>query len=105
MRNTREILRQKWLLKRPHRAIGASVGVSLGAVSLALKRAADAQLTWDVVELCDDAELEARLYPTVVPDRTVWASYAPLSKVSTGHAALGFVAPPDTCAHAWRGSG
>jgi transposase len=67
MRNTREILRQKWLLNRPHRAIGASVGVSLGAVSLALKRAAAAQLTWGVVELCDDAELEGRLYPGVVP--------------------------------------
>jgi hypothetical protein len=47
MRNTREILRQKWLLKRPHRAIGASVGVSLGAVSQALKRAGEAGLTWD----------------------------------------------------------
>jgi transposase len=67
MRNTREILRQKWLLNRRHRAIGASVGVSLGAVSLALKRAAAAQLTWGVVELCDDAELEGRLYPSVVP--------------------------------------
>jgi transposase len=67
MRNTREILRQKWLLKRPHRAIGASVGVSLGAVSLALKRAAEAELTWDVVQVCDDAELEARLYPDLVP--------------------------------------
>ena len=36
MRNTREILRQKWLLERPHRAVVASVGVSVGAVSLAL---------------------------------------------------------------------
>ena len=36
MRNTREIVRQKWLLKRPHRAISESVGVSVGAVSLAL---------------------------------------------------------------------
>jgi hypothetical protein len=35
MRNTREILRQKWLLKRPHRAIGASVGVSLGPLAVA----------------------------------------------------------------------
>jgi transposase len=43
------------------------VGVSLGAVSLALRRAEGAQLTWDAVEKCDDAELEARLYPSVVP--------------------------------------
>ena len=40
MRNTREILRQKWLLKRTHRDVGTSVGVSVGAVSLALARAA-----------------------------------------------------------------
>jgi transposase len=66
MRNTREILRQKWLLKRTHRAIVASVGVSVGAVSLALSRAANAQLTWEAVQALDDAELEARLYPSVV---------------------------------------
>ena len=66
MRNTREIVRQKWLLKRPHRAISESVGVSVGAVSLALERATEAQLTWEGIESLDDAELEARLYPTVV---------------------------------------
>jgi transposase len=62
MRNIREILRQKWLLKRPHRAVCESVGVSVGAVSQALTRAAEAQLTWDAIEALDDAELEARLY-------------------------------------------
>lgn len=66
MRNTREILRQKWRLGRPHRAIGASVGVSVGAVSMALKRAERAALSWEDVEGLDDAELEGRLYPTVV---------------------------------------
>jgi transposase len=66
MRNTREILRQKWLLKRTHRAIVASVGVSVGSVSLALSRAAQAQLTWDAVQALDDAQLEARLYPSAV---------------------------------------
>jgi hypothetical protein len=66
MRSTKEILRQKWLLKRPHRAIVASVGVSVGAVSLALSRAKAAQLTWETVQTLDDAELEARLYPSVV---------------------------------------
>jgi hypothetical protein len=71
MRNTRENLRQKGLPKRPHRAIGASVGVSLGAVSLALKRAADVQLTWAAVELGDDAELEGRLYPFCCRSRYV----------------------------------
>ena len=66
MRNTREILRQKWLLERPHRAVCASVGVSMGAVSQALKRAAGAKLTWEAVQAIDDDELEARLYPSVM---------------------------------------
>ena len=66
MRNTKEILRQKWLLGRLHRAISASVGVSTGAVSLALARAANAELTWEAANALEDAELEARLYPSVV---------------------------------------
>jgi hypothetical protein len=66
MRNTREILRQKWLLGRPHRAICASVGVSVGAVCLALARAADAKLTWESVDALGDGALEALLYPSVV---------------------------------------
>jgi transposase len=64
MRNTREILRQKWLLGRSHRAIAASTGVSVGAVSLALSRAAEAELHWEIVETLDDETLERRLYPS-----------------------------------------
>ena len=66
MRNCREIVRQKWLLGRSYRSISASVGVSVGAVSLALTRATDAKLTWEAVQGLDDAQLEARLYPSVV---------------------------------------
>jgi transposase len=66
MRNTREILRQKWLLGRSHRAVAESVGVGVGTVALALSRAAEAGLTWPAVEAVDDAELERRMYPTVV---------------------------------------
>jgi transposase len=66
MRNSREIVRQKWLLGRSYRAIGASVGVSVGAVSLTLTRATEAALTWDVIQSLDDEQLEARLYPSVV---------------------------------------
>ena len=66
MRNIRGILRQKWLRTRLRRAIWASVGVSIGSVSLALTRAAAAELTWAAVEGLDDAELEARLYPSTV---------------------------------------
>ena len=66
MRNSREIVRQKWLLGRAHRAIAESVGVSLGAVSSALSRASAAELTWEMVQAIDDDELERRLYPSVV---------------------------------------
>jgi hypothetical protein len=71
MRNVREIVRQKWLLGRAHRAIAGSVGVSLGAVSQALARASAAGLTWEAVQAADDEELERRLYPSVnaVKDR------------------------------------
>lgn len=65
MRSTREIIRQKWELGRSHRAISGSVGVSVGAVSLALSRATAAGLTWASVQALDDAALEARLYPSV----------------------------------------
>ncbi len=66
MQKTREILRQKWQLKRSHRAIATSVGVSAGVVGLAVSRAGAAELSWEVVETLDDLELERRLYPSVV---------------------------------------
>jgi transposase len=66
MRNSREIVRQKWLLGRAHRAIAESVGVSLGAVSVALARASSSGLTWEAVEAIDDEELERRLYPSAL---------------------------------------
>ncbi len=70
MRQVREILRQKWVLRRPHRAIAASVGVSAGAVGLAVSRALHAGLRWTDVELLDDATLQARLYPVAVAAST-----------------------------------
>jgi len=66
MRNSREIIRQKWELGRTHRAIGESVGVSVGAVSLTLTRASSAGLTWREVEALNDEALEGRLYPVGV---------------------------------------
>jgi transposase len=70
MRQTREILRQKWVLQRSHRAIAASVGVSAGAVSLAVSRAVQAGLTWADIEGLDDATLTTRLYPVAVAAST-----------------------------------
>jgi transposase len=65
MHQTREILRQKLLLRRSHRAIAKSVGVSAGVVSLAAARAVAAALDWDQIDALDDRALESRLYPSV----------------------------------------
>jgi transposase len=62
MRQLKEILRQKWVLGRPHRAVAESAGVSVGAVSGALARAAATGLDWPQVEALEEAELERRLY-------------------------------------------
>ncbi len=63
MRKTREILRQKWVLGRSHREVARSLGVSLGAVALAVTRAREAGLErFEDVEGLGEAELEGRLY-------------------------------------------
>ncbi len=62
MRRTREILRQKWALKRSHREVARSLGVSTGAISAALARARAAELLWEKVEGLSELELEHKLY-------------------------------------------
>jgi hypothetical protein len=62
MRTIRDILRQRWVLGRPHRAIGLSCGRSVGAVYEALRRARAAGLDWAQVEPMTDTALEAALY-------------------------------------------
>ena len=72
MRTIRDILRQRWVLGRPHRAISLSCGRSVGAVYEALRRARAAGLDWAGVETMTDAALEAALYrrpATVGPQR------------------------------------
>ena len=69
MRKTREILRQKWVLGRSHREVVQSLGVSLGVVTGALKRAAAAGLSWPEVEQLADDEPEGRLYATSAPSK------------------------------------
>ena len=63
MRKTKEILRQKWVLELSHRAVAASVGVSLGVVSETISRAQAANLDWAGVATMSDPDLERRLYP------------------------------------------
>jgi hypothetical protein len=62
MRKTREILRHKWFLGRGYREVARSVGVSLGAVWLAVPRTTEAGLDWPAVEAMDDAALEAQVH-------------------------------------------
>jgi hypothetical protein len=62
MRQTREILRQKWLLGRSHRQIAHSLGVSLGTVGMTALRAQTAGLGWPEVQMLPEPEFEARLY-------------------------------------------
>jgi transposase len=62
MRQTREILRQKFLLGRSHREIAGSVGISVGAVGMAVARARVAGLDWPQVETLADDVLDVRLY-------------------------------------------
>ena len=62
MRKTREILRQKWELKRSHRKVAASVGLSSGAIGATVARAAAAGLDWSAVESLSDEALDERLY-------------------------------------------
>lgn len=63
MRKTREILRQKLLLGRTHRAVAASTGLATGSVAKAMARATRAGLTvWSLVEALGDDELERVMY-------------------------------------------
>jgi transposase len=62
MRQIREILRQKWALGLPHRAVAQSVGLGLGTISSVLTRAAGAGLDWPQVQTLTDDILESRLY-------------------------------------------
>jgi hypothetical protein len=62
MRQIREILRQKWALRLPHRAVAQSLGLGLGTISSVLTRAAGAGLDWSQVQTLTDDALESRLY-------------------------------------------
>jgi len=63
MRKIREVLRLRFAQKLSQRAIGASLGLSTGAVNACLGRARLAGLGWPLPDGLDDAQLEALLYP------------------------------------------
>lgn len=61
MRRTREVLRQKWVLNRPHRDVAASLDLGAGTITAILQRAQAAGLTWPAAEALSDDELAMRL--------------------------------------------
>lgn len=67
MRHVKEILRQKWVLERPHRDIARSVGLSVGAIAKTVRRAREAGLCWEEIEGLDEGTLERRLYGGTTP--------------------------------------
>src|SRR6185369_8078886 len=62
MRKIREILRLRFERGLSQRQISASTGVSKGALSAYLTRAARAGMTWELARDLDDSEVEARLF-------------------------------------------
>jgi transposase len=62
MRHLREIFRQKYELKRSHRAVARSLGLSPGAVAGATSRASKVGLDWTQIQALSDDALEERLY-------------------------------------------
>src|SRR2546426_5837534 len=67
MRQTREILRQKWSLGRTHREVARSLGISNGVVGTTMLRARAAGLDWAQVDRLSDTELQARVYGPPTP--------------------------------------
>ena len=63
MRQTREILRQKLLLRRSNRQAASSLGLSPSTVTKTVVRARAAKLDdWTAIDALDDVTLETRLY-------------------------------------------
>src|SRR5437899_2341090 len=89
MRQTREILRQKWRLGRTHREVAQSLGISCGAVGTTVLRARAAGLPWAQVEALDDEALHARVYGPPTPQKST-------SPVSSAAAAVDSLPDLDT---------
>ena len=62
MRSIREVLRQKWVLKKSHRDVARSLEMSAGAVGHLMVRVAVLGLDWQAAEGLSDEQLEQRLY-------------------------------------------
>jgi len=68
MRSVKEVLRQKWVLKKSHREVARSLAISAGAVGSVMVRVAELGLSWEAVKELSEEELEQRLYgPRAAP--------------------------------------
>ena len=74
MRKVKDVLRLKFEAGQSHERISAAVGISKGAVTQYLQRAARAGVGWPVAPELDDTALEALLFP---PTPTPGSRYAP----------------------------
>lgn len=69
MRKIREVLRLKFESRLSHEKIAAATGVSKGAVTNTVQRAAEKGLSWPLPADLDDSRLEALLYAQAAPRR------------------------------------
>jgi transposase len=67
MRKIRQVLRLKYEVGLSHELIAASTGMSKGAVTNAVRRAAQEGLSWPLPAELDDGRLEAMLYAQAAP--------------------------------------
>jgi transposase len=67
MRQTREILRQKWSVGCTHREVAQSLRISSGVVGTTVLRARAAGLDWAQVDTLSDEALQARVYGPPTP--------------------------------------
>ena len=73
MRKVKDILRLKFEAGLSHERIAAAVGLSKGAVTHYLQRAARAGVSWPVAPTLDDTALEALLFPPAPKSRSSYA--------------------------------
>ena len=74
MRQIKEVLRLKFEAKLSHERIAAATGLSKGAVTNYLKRAADAGIGWPLAPPMDDAGLEALLFAQASAPLAIYAA-------------------------------
>ncbi len=83
MQTIKAVLRLKFEAKLSQRQIARSLKISLGTVSLHLKRAEAAQLSWPLPDTMDDQALEVAMFPnlaSLAPTMYVKPDYATMHK-------------------------